>query len=80
MQRKRIMAAVGAAAVLATGLTACGGSGSNGSGGAGQFNAAVGKVFNPSDAKGGVVRMANSGDWDSLDPADSYYSREKSHS
>ncbi|EWM17769.1 ABC transporter substrate-binding protein [Kutzneria sp. 744] len=76
MQRKRIMAAVGAAAVLATGLTACGGSGSNGSGGAGQFNAAVGKVFNPSDAKGGVVRMANSGDWDSLDPADSYYSYE----
>jgi len=30
-------------------------------------------VFNPSDAKGGTLRMANSGDWDSLDPADTYY-------
>jgi peptide/nickel transport system substrate-binding protein len=77
MQRKRIMGAVAVAAALATALTACGGSGSNGSGPNGaQFDAAVGKVFNPSDAKGGVIRMANSGDWDSLDPADSYYSYE----
>ncbi|GAA3433994.1 ABC transporter substrate-binding protein [Kutzneria kofuensis] len=77
MQRKRTMVAVAAAAALATGLSACGGSGSNGSNGGGaQFNAAVGKVFEQSDAKGGVIRMANSGDWDSLDPADSYYSYE----
>ena len=76
MQRKRIMAAVAVVAALATGLTACGGSGSSGSSGGGQFNAAVSTVFNPSDAKGGVIRMANSGDWDSLDPADMYYSYE----
>jgi len=38
-----------------------------------EFNAAVGKVFKPSDVKGGTLRMANSGDWDSLDPADTYY-------
>jgi peptide/nickel transport system substrate-binding protein len=37
------------------------------------FNAGVGKVFNPSTAKGGTLRMAHSGDFDSLDPADTYY-------
>jgi len=73
------------AAVIAIALTACGGSSSGGgssasssgsAGGAGSapaFNAGVGKVFNPSDAKGGTLRFANSGDWDSLDPADTYY-------
>ena len=30
-------------------------------------------VHNPSDVTGGTIRMANSGDWDSLDPADTYY-------
>jgi len=76
MQRMRILAAVAAAATLATGLTACGGSGGGQGNGASTFNAAVGKVSNPSDARGGTIRMANSGDWDSLDPADSYYSYE----
>jgi len=73
------------AAVIAIALTACGGSSSGGgssasgsgsAGGAGSapaFNAGVGKVFNPSDTKGGTLRFANSGDWDSLDPADTYY-------
>ncbi|MEP6695990.1 MAG: ABC transporter substrate-binding protein [Pseudonocardiales bacterium] len=37
------------------------------------FNAAVGKIFQPSDKKGGTLKFANSGDWDSLDPADTYY-------
>lgn len=36
-------------------------------------NGGVGKVHNPSDTKGGTLRMANSGDWDSLDPGDTYY-------
>jgi peptide/nickel transport system substrate-binding protein len=36
-------------------------------------NAGVGKVFNPSNTKGGTLKMANSGDWDSLDPGDTYY-------
>ncbi len=36
-------------------------------------NDALGKVFQASDTKGGTLRMANTGDWDSLDPADTYY-------
>jgi peptide/nickel transport system substrate-binding protein len=40
------------------------------------YNAAVGKVLNPSNTKGGTLRMANFGDWDSLDPADNYYGYE----
>lgn len=38
-----------------------------------EFNAAVGKVFNVSDKKGGTIKFANSGDWDSLDPGETYY-------
>ena len=33
----------------------------------------IGKVVNPSDKKGGTLKFANSGDWDSLDPGDTYY-------
>jgi peptide/nickel transport system substrate-binding protein len=64
-----------AISVTALALTACGG----GSGQGGEststaaFNAAQGKLFNPSDKKGGIVKFANSDDWDSLDPADTYY-------
>jgi peptide/nickel transport system substrate-binding protein len=79
MKRKRIVSVVAVGAALALGLSACGGtSGSNSSttsntAGAAGFNAGVGKVYNASDAKGGTLRFANSGDWDSLDPADTYY-------
>ncbi|MFC7657385.1 ABC transporter substrate-binding protein [Pseudonocardia benzenivorans] len=45
-----------------------GSSGSGSGGGTGD-----GSIHNPSDAKGGTLRYANSGDWDSLDPADTYY-------
>ncbi|MGZ4428519.1 MAG: ABC transporter substrate-binding protein [Nocardioidaceae bacterium] len=30
-------------------------------------------VYNPSSAKGGIVRLANSSDWDTLDPGETYY-------
>jgi peptide/nickel transport system substrate-binding protein len=80
-QRMVTMVAAGAATVMA--LSACGGgsgssnnSSSNNSGAGNTVaapNAAVGKIFNPSDKKGGTLRMANAGDWDSLDPADTYY-------
>lgn len=83
MISKRVVATVALTAAAALGLAACGGgsstsSGTGASSGSGsastpEFNAAVGKVFNPSDKKGGTLRMANSGDWDSLDPADTYY-------
>jgi len=54
-------------------LTSCGQDGTTNSTTTAEFNAGVGKVFNPSDAKGGTLRIANAGDWDSLDPADTYY-------
>ena len=38
-----------------------------------EFNAANDKVFNPSDKKGGTIKFANAGDWDTLDPGETYY-------
>jgi peptide/nickel transport system substrate-binding protein len=38
-----------------------------------EFNAALTKVFNPSDKKGGDMKFAISSDWDSVDPGDTYY-------
>jgi peptide/nickel transport system substrate-binding protein len=79
MRRKHTTGAIAAVAVLTLGLGACGssssssGGGSSASGNTAAFNAGVGKVFNPSTTKGGTLRFANSGDWDSLDPADTYY-------
>jgi peptide/nickel transport system substrate-binding protein len=78
MKTRRSFQAAAIAAALAMGLAACGGS-SGGGGSTGNtsskaaYNAAVSSVFNPSTATGGTVRMANAGDWDSLDPADTYY-------
>ena len=78
MNRKRLTAAA-IGAVTAMTLVACGGpsttgSGSGGTGGGtGGQTADANGVHNPSDATGGTIRMANSGDWDSLDPADTYY-------
>ena len=78
MRRRFAGVAVAVGAVLALALSACGGGSTTSGGGGGstttaEFNAAVSKVFNPSDKKGGTLRFANSGDWDSLDPADTYY-------
>ncbi|GAB3081929.1 ABC transporter substrate-binding protein [Intrasporangium mesophilum] len=84
MKKTRIMAVAGATA-LALGLTACGGGntggttgGTGGSGGGGgstavAADAALTKVVNPSDAKGGTLRFGISDDWDSVDPGDTYY-------
>jgi peptide/nickel transport system substrate-binding protein len=80
MKRKRAVVAAAAGTALALALAACGGGTSSTEGGGNkavaEYNAGVGKVFNPSDVKGGTLRMANSGDWDSLDPADNYYGYE----
>jgi peptide/nickel transport system substrate-binding protein len=73
---KRTAAAVVAAGALVLGLTACGGTKStttNTDNASAVYNAAIGKVFNPSTKKGGTLRLAHSGDFDSLDPADTYY-------
>jgi peptide/nickel transport system substrate-binding protein len=81
MNRQRSWAAVSAAAAITLVLAACseGTSGdstdtaTSGGGGAPAFNAGVSAVVNPSDAKGGIISMANSDVWDSLDPANTYY-------
>ncbi|HET7397645.1 MAG TPA: ABC transporter substrate-binding protein, partial [Intrasporangium sp.] len=84
MKTTRMMAVTGGA-VLALVVSACGGggtpSGSGGSGGAGGggnaatpvANAAVSAVYRPSDTKGGTLRFGSTGDWDSVDPGDTYY-------
>src|SRR5690349_11292022 len=75
--RKTRVTAVAAGAALALALSACG-SGGNGTGDGGStstpaFNAAVGHVYNPSETKGGTLKMANDANWDSLDGGDMYY-------
>jgi peptide/nickel transport system substrate-binding protein len=78
MKRRGFMglAAVGAVATLA--LAACGG-GSSSSGGGGSsssgagFNAAVTKVVNPSNHKGGTLTFGFSSTPDSTDPGNTYY-------
>jgi peptide/nickel transport system substrate-binding protein len=60
-------------------LAACGGGGaSNQQGSSNQsaqaaFDAATTGVVNPSDKKGGTLKFANLGDWDTLDPGETYY-------
>ncbi|ADB32846.1 extracellular solute-binding protein family 5 [Kribbella flavida DSM 17836] len=76
IKRLRTVAALSAVAALA--LSACGGGAgndnANGSGGAkNEFNAALTEVVNPSDKKGGTVKMGHSDTWDSLDPGETYY-------
>ncbi len=81
MRSKRWRAFAALTAVSALGLSACGGGGNSGNGsdggdsgsGTAAANAAVGKIFNESDKKGGTIRVANSGDWDTLDPGETYY-------
>ena len=85
MTPTRLRSALGILAVTAVGLTACSsgsttpsGSGSptassSGATGAAAFDAANGKIFNPSDKKGGIITMADEGEPDSTDPGDSYY-------
>jgi len=78
MNNKRITA-VAATSVLALGLSACAGnsgsssSSSSSSSAQAQANAAVGKVYKPTDTKGGTLRFGMAGDWDSVDPGDTYY-------
>jgi peptide/nickel transport system substrate-binding protein len=75
--RARGLAAVGVSAALV--LAACGGGGGGGQQGSSNqssqagFDAASTSVVNPSDKKGGTLKFANPGDWDSLDPGETYY-------
>jgi peptide/nickel transport system substrate-binding protein len=75
--RARGLAAAGVSAALL--LAACGGGGPGGEQGPGTqagasgFNAASSSVVNPSEAKGGTLKFANEGDWDTLDTGETYY-------
>ncbi|MFO7250688.1 MAG: ABC transporter substrate-binding protein [Actinomycetes bacterium] len=80
MKKKSALAVTAVGAALALGLSACGGGGASQSQGGGEsaaakhtMNAALENVFNPSDKKGGTLKMAISEDWDSIDPGDTYY-------
>jgi peptide/nickel transport system substrate-binding protein len=77
MKRRPAVAAVAVGTALVLGLTACSGSSNSSSTGSttatAAYNAGVGKFFNASNTKGGTLRIANAADWDSLDPADTYY-------
>jgi peptide/nickel transport system substrate-binding protein len=73
---KMRVTAIAAGVALAMSLAACGGGSGDGDGGDNatpEFNAGVDKVYNPSDKKGGTLKMANDADFDSLDPGDTYY-------
>ncbi len=72
---RRMIPLVATGAVVALALSACGGTGGStgGGGGNGTFNAAMTGVVNASTKTGGTLRFANSGDWDNVDPADTYY-------
>jgi peptide/nickel transport system substrate-binding protein len=69
------LAAAGLSAALV--LAACGGGGNETPGtdpsSQAGFNGALTNIVNPSDTKGGTLKIANSGDWDTLDPGETYY-------
>jgi peptide/nickel transport system substrate-binding protein len=75
--RARGLAAAGVSAALL--LAACGGNGTGGTqepgtqASASGFNAASTGVVNPSETKGGTLKFANLGDWDTLDTGETYY-------
>ncbi|GAB3664000.1 ABC transporter substrate-binding protein [Actinocorallia lasiicapitis] len=78
MKMTRSFAAAAAGVLLVSGLAACGGDSEEkkpgtGSEGASGFNAAITGMVNPSEKKGGTLRFADSDDWDSPDPGDTYY-------
>jgi peptide/nickel transport system substrate-binding protein len=81
MNKTKPIALLGVGVLLTSVLAACGGGGddtsSSSTGGGGTSvaaNDALTKIVNPSDKKGGTVRMALTADFDSTDPGDTYAS------
>ncbi|MCU1601249.1 MAG: transporter substrate-binding protein [Frankiales bacterium] len=77
MSRNKLVKAGSVAAVLALGAAACGGSSSGSkptsTGVKATYNAAIGGVVNKSTKVGGTINYVASSDFDSLDPARTYY-------
>jgi peptide/nickel transport system substrate-binding protein len=75
MKKIRSMAILATSVALGAGLSACGGgdSGTTKSGGGGTYGGAINQVVNQSDKKGGTLRFADSDDFDSPDPGNTYY-------
>ncbi len=74
MRKSKLIAAVAAGVAIATGAAACGSSSSGSSSAStSSFNAGLTSVVNASSHQGGTLRMAQSGDWDSIDPGNTYY-------
>ncbi len=76
MRISRKRAAVVALATAVLGLSACGSSGGGGGGGDTPKldNAALTKVVDPSDQKGGTLKFGLAGEWgDTVDPGETYY-------
>lgn len=79
MRKTRTRALVALAATAALGLSACGGGGGdNGNSGSKNepklSNAALDKVVDPTDKKGGTLKMGLAGEWgDTVDPGETYY-------
>jgi peptide/nickel transport system substrate-binding protein len=71
MRSAAVLVVVGGLVVAGCGSSSSGG-GSN-SNSKDTFNAAVGKVFDPSTKKGGIIKFADEGQQDSVDPGDTYY-------
>jgi len=77
--RMRTGALVAGSAAIALVLSACGSggdspkTGESGSQGVSGFNAATKGIVNPSDKKGGTLKLVNNSDPDSWDPARAYY-------
>ena len=76
MRWNRITTVTAVSAAVALSLVACGGNNNKSSSGSGsggnsttpQYNAAVTGIYNPSDKKGGTLRMAITQNWDSHGP------------
>ncbi|MBW8483387.1 ABC transporter substrate-binding protein [Actinomadura parmotrematis] len=73
MNKIRPLAVLAAGVVVSAGLAACGGGDDGGSGSGPGYNSAIDKIVNTSDKKGGTLRLADSDDFDSPDPGNTYY-------
>ncbi|WP_159945596.1 MULTISPECIES: ABC transporter substrate-binding protein [unclassified Nocardiopsis] len=72
--RKRTLGFVALGAAASILLSACGGGDTGGESASGNtFDQGSTEVVNPSDATGGTLRYAIAGDFDSTDPANTYY-------